>query len=130
MFAIFEEFKRKKIYNELINGEENIKKELEKPGGLEKGYKIYYLLDNNWVEEYKNLINNNNSKEINNLLRVSLIKNKSEHKDFTYLHKSCEFSFPCNFTLVTQNFIDLLCKNFNNERNRKRKFPFCIYNLI
>ena len=47
--------KRKNEYNELLKGEEEIKKELNKPGGLEKGYKNYYLLDNNWVENYKTL---------------------------------------------------------------------------
>ena len=62
--------KRKKEYNELLKGEEEIKKELNKPGGLEKGFKIYYLIDNNWVEKYKNLINNNNCKEIKNLLNI------------------------------------------------------------
>jgi len=63
--------RRIKEYKELLNGEEEIKKELNKPGGLDKGYKIYYLLDNNWVEKYKNLISNNNIniKEINKLLK-------------------------------------------------------------
>ena len=30
-------------YNELLNGDEEIIKELNKPGGLEKGFKEYYL---------------------------------------------------------------------------------------
>ena len=72
--------KRIKEYNELLNGEEEIKKELNKPGGLEKGYKIYYLLDNNWVEKYKNLMSNNfiNIKEINKLLIVKSFFNKKK----------------------------------------------------
>ena len=121
MFAIFEEFKRKKIYNELINGEENIKKELEKPGGLEKGYKIYYLLDNSWVENYKNLMTNKNTKEVKILLKDSLIKTKIEKKNFTYIHKSFNFYFPCDFTLVTQDFKDLLYNNFTEEEKKNIK---------
>ena len=115
--------RRIKEYKELLNGEEEIKKELNKPGGLDKGYKIYYLLDNNWVEKYKNLISNNNIniKEINKLLKVSLIKKKSESKDFTYVYKGFIFNFPCDFTLFKQNFIDLLCKNFNEEEQLKIK---------
>ena len=114
-------------YKELLNGEEEIKKELDKPGGLEKGYKVYYLLDNKWVEDYKYLISNKKYKESKNLLKVSLILKKDEDKDFTYVHKSFGFSFPCNFALVTQNFIDLLCKNFTeNEQNQLKGASFKI----
>ena len=108
-------------YKELLNGEEEIKKELDKPGGLEKGYKVYYLLDNKWVEDYKYLISNKKYKESKNLLKVSLILKKDEDKDFTYVHKSFGFSFPCNFALVTQNFIDLLCKNFSEKEQNQLK---------
>ena len=104
---------RNKEYNELLNGEKEIKIELDKPGGLEKGYKVYYLLDNNWVEEFKNLISNKQYKESKKLLNANLIIKKSEHKNFKYVYKSFSFSFPYNFTLVTENFINLLCKNFN-----------------
>ena len=124
---MYDEYTIKTEYKELLKGEEEILKELNKPGGLEKGYKIYYLLDKNWVEEYKNLISNNNIKERKNLLKVSLIKIKIEKKDFTYVHKSFRFDFPCNFALVTENFIDLLCKNFNEKEQRKLKgIPFKI----
>ena len=71
-----EKNKRIEELNELLNGEEEIIKELNKPGGLEKGYKIYYLLDNNWVEEFKNLIINNNFEQIKNILNVYIIKRK------------------------------------------------------
>ena len=119
--------KRKNEYNELLKGEEEIKKELNKPGGLEKGYKIYYLLDNKWVEKYKNLISNNNIKEIKGLLKVSLIEKKNEYKDFSYVYKNLQFSFPYDFTLVTQNFIDLLCKNFiEKEQKILKKYSFKI----
>ena len=77
---MYDEYTIKTEYKELLKGEEEILKELNKPGGLEKGYKIYYLLDKNWVEEYKNLISNNNIKESKNLLKVSLIKKKMKKK--------------------------------------------------
>jgi hypothetical protein len=118
---MFEGFTRRKEYNELLNGEEEIKKELDKPGGLEKGYKIYYLLDNSWVENYKNLMSNKNISEIKNLLTVSLIKTKFENKDFTYIHENFDCSFPYDFTLVTQNFKDLLYKNFTEEEQEEIK---------
>ena len=124
---MYDKYTIKTEYKELLKGEEEILKELNKPGGLEKGYKIYYLLDKNWVEEYKNLISNNNIKERKNLLKVSLIKYKIEEKDFTYVRKNFRFDFPCNFNLVTENFIDLLCKNFNEKEQRKLKgIPFKI----
>ena len=71
-----EKNKRIEELNELLIGEEEIIKELNKPGGLVKGYKIYYLLDNDWVGKYKNLIMNNNIRECKNLLNVSLIQVK------------------------------------------------------
>ena len=111
--------KRIKEYKELLKGEEEMKKELNKPGGLEKGYKTYYLLDNNWVENYKKLIANNNFNQINNLLKVDLIKTKYEEKDFSYVQKDFTFTFPYNFTFITKNFIDLLCKNFNNIKEQR-----------
>ena len=104
--------KRIKEYNEFLNGEEEIIKQLNRPGGQEKGYKIYYLLDNNWVEEYKNLIINSCFKQIKNILIVSLIQRKKEDKDFSYINKNFKFNIAYNFTLVTPQFIDLLCKNF------------------
>ena len=116
-----EKHKRISEYKELLSGEEETKKELNKSGGLEKGYKLYYLLDNNWVEKFKNLISNNKIKEAKYLLKVSLITKKNEDKDFTYIHKSFGFSFPCNFTLVTKNFLDLLCKNFNKAEEKELK---------
>ena len=112
---------RKKEYNELLNGEKEIKNELKKPGGLEKGYKKYYLLDYNWVENYKTLMKNNNFKHIDNLLNVNLIIDKGEDKDFSYVHHSFQFTFPYNFTLATENFIDLLCKNFNKKEQKELK---------
>ena len=118
---MYDEYKKKSEYKELLNGEEAIKKELNKTGGLEKGYKIYYLLDNNWAEKFKKTISNNKIKEAKNLLKVSLITKKNEDKDFQYIQKSFDFTFQCNFTLVTQNFIDLLCKNFNKKEQNKLK---------
>ena len=117
----FEGFKRRSEYNEFLNGEKEIKKELDKPGGLEKGYKIYYLLDNSWAENYKDLSNNSKYQEINDILKVSLITTKIEKKDFTYIHKSFNCSLPYNFTLVTQKFIDLIYKNFTEEEKKQIK---------
>ena len=37
------------------------------------------------------------------------------------MFKNFQFNFPYNFTLVTENFIDLLCKNFNEKEQRKLK---------
>ena len=119
---------RIKEYDELKKGEEEIIKELNKPGGLEKEYKIYYLLDNNWVENFKNLMSNKKYKECGNILKVSLIKKKYEDKDFSYVHESFGFSFPYNFALVTQNFIDLLCKNFNE--NEQKSSNQCSFKII
>ena len=110
---------RIKEYEELLKGEEELKKELNKPGGLEKGYKKYYLLDNNWVENYKKLIANKKFNQINNLLKVDLIKTKHEKKDFSYIQEDFTFTFPYNFTFVTKNFIDLLCKNFDNIKEQR-----------
>jgi hypothetical protein len=98
---MYDEYTIKTEYKELLKGEEEILKELNKPGGLEKGYKIYYLLDNNWVEKYKNLIFNDYIGECKNLLNVSLIQPKVEQKDFTYIHKDFNFNITYNFTLVT-----------------------------
>jgi hypothetical protein len=111
--------KRIKEYNELLNGEEEIIKELNKSGGLEKGYKIYYLLDNNWVEEFKNLIINRCFKQISNILNVSLIQRKREDKDFSYINKNFKLNLAYNFTLVTPQFMDLLCKNFSEKAQRE-----------
>ena len=113
--------KRVKEYKELLKGEEEMKKELNKPGGLEKGHKTYYLLDNNWVENYKKLIANKNFHLIYNILKVDLIKTKSEKKDFSYVQEDFHFTFSYNFTFVTKNFIDLLCKNFDKAEQDKLK---------
>ena len=122
-----EKNKRIEELNELLNGEEEIIKALNKPGGLEKGYKIYYLLDNNWVENYKNSIINDLIRKCNDLLNISLILPKGEQKDFTYIHKDFKFNFIHNFTLVTQNFMDLFCKNFIiKEQNELKKTSYKI----
>jgi hypothetical protein len=62
---------------------------------------------------------NNNIRECKNLLNVSLIQVKGEQKDFSYIHKDFKFDFTYNFTLVTQNFMDLLCENFIIEEQEK-----------
>ena len=79
-------------YNELLNGDKEIIKELNKPGGLEKGFKEYYLLDNNWVEEFKNLIINNNFEQIKNILNVYIIKRKREDRDFSFIKQNFIFN--------------------------------------
>ena len=116
-------------YNELLNGNEEIIKELNKPGGLEKGFKEYYLLDNNWVEEFKNLIINNNFEQIKNILNVYIIKRKREDRDFSFIKQNFIFNLAYDFTLVTKKFIYLLCKNFNVKDQRELK-DFYFYIII
>ena len=67
-------------------------------------------------------------KKFKNLLNVSLIKGKTDEKDFTYIHKNFKFTFSYNFTLVTQNFMDLLCKNFILDE--QKKLQNCSYRII
>jgi len=114
--------KRIKEYNELIKGEEEIIKELNKPGGLnEKKYKIYYLLDDSSIVNYKNLIISKNFGKFDNFLKVSLIQTKRQKKDFSYIHTKFKFTFSYNFTLVTQNFIELFFKNFHKTEQKELK---------
>ena len=118
---MIDEYKIKKEYSELLEGEEEIQKELNKSGGLEKGYKKYYLINNDWVERFKNLIINNKFYEYQNLLKVSLIIREKEEKDFSYINSSFVLNFSYNFTLVTESFMDLLCKNFTYDKQKKLK---------
>ena len=113
------EEKKEDEYNELFNTEEEIKKELNTKLGIEKGFKKYCLINNNWVDKYKKYLDN--PIDDRNLLKFNSIKLNHEDKNFKVLNKNFSFGLPTNFELVTERFINLLSEYFNKKEQNKLK---------
>lgn len=112
---------KNKQYLEIINEEKEIKNELNKSGGIEKGFKEYYFLNKKWYEKYKNFLKEDkidNNKLTKNLLNIKNIFHDKEDKDFSYINKKFNFDFPFNFQIVTKNFITLLSNNLDKIGQR------------
>ena len=118
-------------YRELNFGEKKIEIELITPGGIEKRFKKYFLLDRNWVIIYKkNLKEFIDQKGIINdyLLKAEFILSKLIKKEFLDINSEFTFYFPSDFTIVTEKFINLLSKDFSEEN--KKIFEKRCYDII
>ena len=112
----------KGIYNELCNGEIIIKEMLHsKQLSLNDRYEKYGMLDKNWVQRYKiyitNFLNNNSKKEFNYDIRE--LKTKTEEKIFCLIKENNyhTYYFPLKYVLVTEKFISMISKYFNNNND-------------
>ena len=117
-------------FKELSNAEKEINNELNNYKGIDKGFKKFCLVNKDWVFKYKkflynNLYNRNNGED---LLDINLILKKSEKRDYSYVNKKFSFTFPTNFALVSENFINLLHKHL--EKNNQKKLNNCFYHTI
>ena len=96
-------------FNEIYNEEEEIKKELYDPRGIEKGFKKYCLLNKNWVKKYKTFLNNFLSEENkNNYFEYKYITTNYVSK--LIVNKIYDFNLPTNFFLVKSKLINLIDK--------------------
>lgn len=103
-------------YKELCYCEEDIKNNLEKSKGFEKNYKKYGMLDKNWVDIYKKYLFDS----LNDKVREKFIFKESfypelEEKIFCLITDNKMYNFPVNFTLVSEQFINLLSKNIKDK---------------
>ena len=116
MVYIYSKEKLKKINDELFKGEKIIEKEINKSNNIENGFKKFGLLDVNWYKNYINFLNNSNfEKKNNNFFSYNLLMAKIDKRDHTYLGENkFKFNCPCNFILVTEEFMNIISENFKN----------------
>ena len=134
------EKRREEELNELLNSEQEIKNSLTNNNSVENKYKNYGLLDKNWLDNYKNdlynILYNKTRNELNFNINFICPKKKTE----TYRHYKnqknnkkafnlIKYTFPTNFILVSEKFINLLSMNLNQEIE-KTELKKCIYPLI
>ena len=106
----------KVLYNELVNGEKQIKEELSNHRGISKGFKKYCLFDKNWVDNFKIFYLEKNFNKLQNLLNIDSMFAK--RKKYSYVNKKYALNFPYNYILVTEQFINLLSKYFNENEKK------------
>ena len=103
-------------YKELCYCEEEIKNNLKKSKGFEKISK-YGMLDKNWVDSYKKyLFDSLNGKVREKFIFKESFYPESEEKIFCLITDNKYYYFPVNFTLVSEQFINLLSKNIKDKK--------------
>lgn len=125
----FEEIKKNDEMKELYIFEQKI---LTKALINEKAFKKYGILNKEWIEKYKKTYNynlyiknkkinfnpNENIFKIDNLIpKLEILDLNDDEKIKIYIHD--------DFVLVSEKFIGLISKNFENELERKRLLNLC-----
>jgi len=124
----FEEIKRKDEIKELNDFEQKI---ITNNNNNEKTFEIYGLLNDEWIEKYKNKFNYNlqklqfNNNFSDNIFKVSDLLPKFENLELEYGEEKIRINFPNNFSLVSKKFINLITKNFEIEEERNRILNLC-----
>ena len=120
--------KKEEEFNELINGEDEIRNHLRNNNSREYKYKNYGLLDIDWLLKYKvyltSYVNNNLKKRFN--YKINDMLPKCKEKNFIMYEnndnkKEFKYNLPNNFVLVTEKFINLLSMNLNKDEDLKLK---------
>ena len=113
-------------YKELCYCEEEIKNNLKNRKGFGKMSK-YGMLDKNWVDSYKKyLFDSLNDKVREKFIFKDSFYPESEEKIFCLITENKYYYFPVNFTLVSEQFINLLSKNIKDKKYLY-KLKFSIY---
>ena len=111
---------KKKEYEELCRSEKEIKDSLGNPNNFDGKYKKYYLLNNNWYQEYKkyliDLCFGKSFQKYN--YNVNSLKLDREQKIYCFINKNYTFDFIINYMIVTENFVNLLLDNFDIEEEK------------
>ncbi len=127
----FEEIKRKEEMKELNDFEQKI---ITKTYNNEKTFEKLGLLNNEWIEKYKNIYNynmylqndliNNNISE--NIFIIDDLSPKFKNLELDDGDKKIKINILFEFFLVSKKFIDLISKSFEDDE-RKRLLDSCCY---
>ena len=114
--------KIKEIYNELNNGENAIKNNLQNNIISFDEYNMYCLLDNDLVKRYTEyIIDHLNNSSINKFnYNISELKPKTEEKIFCLKDENdyLSYSVPLKYRLETYNFFNMILPEFFNQNNQ------------
>ena len=113
-----------KIYNELCEGENIIKNKLQRNINFEDGYEVYGIINKHWLNKYKKYIVDNlynNSPKSKFKYKIDELRPKTEEKIFCLINedKNHSYNFPCEYILVTQEFISIISKYFDYHGKNK-----------
>ena len=130
MITNFEEIKRKDEMKELLDFEQKI---ITKTYNNEKIFEKFGLLDNEWIEKYKNKYNYNlylqkgliNNKTSDNIFKIDDLSPKFKNLELDDGKEKIKINIFVDFFLVSKKFIGLISKNFENENERKRLSSYC-----
>ena len=105
-----------KLNKELNSSELSVKNEILK-NYKEKQFKKYGILNKDWIEEYKNIFNENETDSINkNIFDIKkLIPNFDNREIKVDINNKIIIYFQQIFFFVSENFINLLNKYFPNK---------------
>ena len=109
-------------YIELFNIDDEIKDELNDSVGIEKGFKKYGILNTKWLEKYKSFLSKYyESEEKSNVkFKTDLLFPKRDDRDYSFIGLNIKFCLPCNFSFVSQTFMNLLSNNYKKESNKNK----------
>ena len=119
-----------KLNKELNSSELSVKNEILK-NYKEKQFKKYGILNKDWIEEYKNIFNENETDSINkNIFDIKKLTPNFDNREIIVdINNKIIVNFPKNFFLVSENVINLLEEYFSNKEEQDKMLTL-IYEVI
>jgi len=113
-----------KIYNELCEGENIINNKLQGNIDFNDNYELYGIVNKHWVNKYKKYIIdylNNKSSRSKFKYKIDELRPKTEEKIFclTNEDENHTYYFPCEYILVTHEFIKAISPYFDYHGQNK-----------
>ena len=111
--------------NDLYENEQEIKKLLESPLEKISFPKEYYIVDENWIKEYKDSFNINQKSSIKR--KISFFKNSENlYPEIINIKKSNIYKIPIKFEIINVQILDsileIMNKNYNLKINTNYKY--------
>ena len=116
------EFRYKELYNGIYSIENYILYELGNPDIKSKSYRTYGLINKDLCKKYPYLIKEyfNYNLTLNYNFDNKDIPHLNDEKNFSYINKDFSFTFPTNFILINEDFMDII-RDYAKEIEIKKK---------
>ena len=100
--------------------ENDINKELYNQDLSNKKYMPFGLINQGLCRKYQFLLNEKFDKNIakNKILKYNDLEEETDEKDFSYINKDFEFTFPSNFIFINKDFMDVI-RDYVPEKYKK-----------
>ena len=104
------EFRYRTFHEAIYAIEKDIKKELENSNIYTKKYLPFGLVNQGLCKKYEFLLKETFDKDeaMNKIFEYKDLIKKNEDKDFTYINKKFNFSFPSQFIFINKDFMEVI----------------------